>query len=67
MQKTDQDLVQDLAAEYAETKQVTAAQVARRRAIVEQMLTLRNRAAVAELIGVKPQRVSEIVGGVRES
>lgn len=65
MQQTDQDLVHDLAAEYAETKQVTAAQVARRRAIVAQLLTLRARGEVAELIGVRPQRVSEIVGGVK--
>lgn len=66
MQTTDQNRAQHLAAEYAKSKHAAAAGVAYRRALVTEMLTLHTRAEVAALLGVSTQRVSEIVGGVRE-
>jgi plasmid maintenance system antidote protein VapI len=64
MQMTDRDL--ELAAEFAETKEIVRNSVARRREIVADLLTRNSRAVVAELLKVSPQRVSEIVGGVRK-
>lgn len=65
MQKTDHDEVAELVARYAESRLTTEAQVAVRRDIVAALLKLRKRTEVAELLQMAPQRVSEIVGGVR--
>lgn len=54
--------VHKLAAEYAESKQTTADEVTRRRAIVAKMRTVATRDEVAALLHMTPQRVSEIVG-----
>ena len=57
--------VHKLAAEYAESKQTTADEVTKRKAIVAELLTVLPRSEVAQLLGMSPQRVSEIMGGVK--
>lgn len=65
MQTTNDERLLELAAVYAKSKDTVRDEIARRRAVVEEMLTLVPRAEVAQILGISTQRVSEIVGGVR--
>lgn len=66
MQTTKQVRAEYLVAAYAQSKRVTANEVTYRRACVTELLTIHTRVEVAAMLDISPQRVSEIVGGVRE-
>jgi len=67
MAQPQRDRARDLAAQFAESKRAYDAAVIAgaelRRAIVTELLTLMDRAEVAHLLHITPQRVSGIVSG----
>jgi len=63
---------QELVAQFEESmrpysRAISSSERERRRGIVAELLTFNTRAEVAALLGVSPQRISQIVDGVRTS